>query len=248
MSRENLDQYIDAYHGDFPFADENLGMLRAYASYFIDSLGRRAHSDVLSLGIGYQIVSQSIVRELDSRLASYTIVEGSRAVITEFKAQWPLERQPEVCECYFELFEPVRKFDAIEMGFVLEHVDDPAFVVRRYKQFLKPGGFIGMAVPNARSLHRLIGYEAGLLDDLYRLSSEDRRLGHKRYFDLESFRELAEAAGLAVRRARGIKMKPVTTGQLGSLNLSPDVKLALYKVADALPAISNAVYIEAAMP
>ena len=41
-------------------------------------------------------------------------------------------------------------------------------------------------------------------------------------------------------------IKPVTTSQLASLNLSPEVKRALYKVADVLPAISNAVYIEAA--
>ena len=202
----------------------------------------------MSLGIGYQVVSRMIVDELGSRLASYTIVEGSRAVITEFAAHWPFERKPEVFEAYFESFEPERTFDAIEMGFVLEHVDDPALVIRRFKQFLKPGGFIGMAVPNARSLHRLIGHEAGLLDDVYMLSAEDRQLGHKRYYDLESFVRLAESEGLSVRRARGIMMKPVTTGQLGSLNLSPEIKYALYRVADGLPAISNALYIEASIP
>ena len=202
---------------------------------------------MLSLGIGYQIVSQSIVRELGRRLASYTIVEGSRAVIEEFMAQWPLERKPEVVEAYFESFEPGRPFDAIEMGFVLEHVDDPGLIVRRFKRYLKPGGFIGMAVPNARSLHRLIGHEAGLLDDVYKLSAEDRQLGHKRYFDLDSFPRLAESEGLTVRRARGIMMKPVTTRQLGSLNLSPEVVRALYTVADGLPAIANGLYIEAAM-
>jgi len=247
MSLEDLDEYVDAYHGNFPFADENLGMLRSYASYFIESIGERADIDVLSLGIGYQVVSQSTVRDLGSRLASYTIVEGSRAVIREFEAQWPLDRKPDVVEAYFESFQPTRSYDAIEMGFVLEHVDDPALIVRRFKQFLKPGGFIGMAVPNARSLHRLIGHEAGLLDDVYKLSAEDRQLGHKRYFDLHSFSQLAELEGLVVRRTRGIMMKPVTTNQLALLNLSPELKRALYRVADGLPAISNAFYIEAAM-
>jgi SAM-dependent methyltransferase len=245
MNRENLDQYVDAYHGSFPFAEENLGMLRTYAAYFIDSVGDRASVDILSLGIGYQVVSQSIVRSLDGRLASYTIVEGSRAVIEEFRGGWSLGRPPEVVEAYFESFEPGRRFDAIEMGFVLEHVDEPALIVRRFKAFLKPGGFIGMAVPNARSLHRLIGHEAGLLDDLYRLSAEDRQLGHKRYFDLDSFTNLAEAQGLVVRRARGIMMKPVTTGQLRSLKLAPTVERALYTVADTLPGIANGLYLEA---
>jgi len=248
MSAENLDQYAGAYHDDFPFAEENLGMLRSYVSYFLDSVGERGSNDVLSLGIGYQIVSQAIVRELGSRLASYTIVEGSATVIEEFGAQWPLERKPKVVQAYFEVFEPQERFDAIEMGFVLEHVDDPALIVRRFKQFLKPGGFIGMAVPNARSLHRLIGHEAGLLDDVYKLSAEDYRLGHKRYFDLDSFKLLAQSEGLIVRRARGIMMKPVTTSQLAALNLVPAIKRALFDVADSLPAISNSLYIEAAMP
>lgn len=248
MKAENLDQYAGAYHDDFPFADENLGMLRSYVSYFIDSVGERRRSDVLSLGIGYQIVSQTIVRELGERLGSYTLVEGSKAVIDEFRAQWPLARRPDVVHAYFEQFAPEQRFDAIEMGFVLEHVDDPAAIVRRFKQFLKPDGFIGMAVPNARSLHRLIGHEAGLLADMYRLSAEDLRLGHKRYFDLDSFRALAESEGLVVRRARGIMLKPVTTGQLTALRLEPRVKEALFKVADGLPAISNSLYIEARLP
>jgi SAM-dependent methyltransferase len=246
MSAENLDRYLSAYGDDFPFADENLGMLRSYVSYFIDSVGARRRLDVLSLGIGYQIVSQSIVRELGARLASYTIVEGSRAVIDEFASRWPLESKPDVVQSYFEAFEPLRRFDAIEMGFVLEHVDDPALIVRRFKRYLSPGGFIGMAVPNARSLHRLIGHEAGLLPDVYALSAADRELGHKRYFDLDSFRSLVEREGLVVRRARGIMLKPVTTRQLAALDLSPEVQQALYRVADDLPAISNALYIEAA--
>lgn len=248
MNTADLDQYVDAYREDFPFADENLGMLRAYVSYFLESVGGRNSCDVLSLGIGYQIVSQSIVRGIADRLASYTIVEGSPAVISAFKAEWPLEFQPDVVESYFEVYEPARRFDAIEMGFVLEHVDDPSLVLRRFKAFLKPDGVMGLAVPNARSLHRLIGHEAGLLDDVFRLSAADRQLGHKRYFDLDSFTQLIEAEGLVVRRVRGIMMKPVTTQQLASLQLNPDVVRALYRVADGLPAISNGIYVEATVP
>ncbi len=247
MRTEDLDLYAAAYHDDFPFAQENLALLRSYVAYFIASLGQRRNVDVLSLGIGHQIVSQSIVRELDDRLQSYSIVEGSRAVIDDFRMNWPLARSPEVVESYFETFDTRQRFDAIEMGFVLEHVDDPALVVRRFKELMKPDGFIGMAVPNARSLHRLLGHEAGLLDNVYHLSAEDRKLGHKRYFDLESFRQVAESEGLVIRRARGIMMKPFTTGQLGALRLSQEVYQALFVVADDLPEVSNALYLEAAM-
>ena len=43
MSRENPDQYVGAYHDDFPFADENLGANRAGATS--DQPGFRGVSD-----------------------------------------------------------------------------------------------------------------------------------------------------------------------------------------------------------
>jgi SAM-dependent methyltransferase len=248
VTHENLDNYIGAYGKRFPFADENVLMLESYAGYVIETIGERPRVDILSLGIGYQTVATRIVEELGERLRTYVILEGSEAVIAKFRAEWPLERAPDVRQTYFETFESTERFDVIEMGFVLEHVDDPALIVRRFKRFLKPGGIIGMAVPNARSLHRLIGHEAGLLQNMYALSEHDRALGHKRYFDLNSFRELAESQDLIVKRQRGIMLKPVTTTQLASLNLPESIMMALCTVADTLPDIANGMYIEAALP
>jgi SAM-dependent methyltransferase len=248
VTAENLDSYVEAYGDDFPFADENLGMLNSYVDYFLESIAGRDGIDLLSLGIGYQTVSRRVVSDLGHRLTSYRILEGSQAVMADFLARWPLEFVPDVVQTYFEDFESPQRFDAIEMGFVLEHVDDPALIVRQFKTLLKPDGIIGMAVPNARSLHRLIGHEAGLLDDVFKLSEYDRALGHKRYFDLSSFRQLAETEGLVVRRARGIMLKPVTTAQLAALDLPAQVIRALYGVADSLPAISNALYLETSLP
>ena len=101
-----------------------------------------------------------------------------------------------------------------------------------------------MVVPNARSLHRLLGHEAGLLDDVYRLSVEDLELGHRRYFDLTSLRALVADAGLEVRRAEGIFLKPLTTRQMQGLALPPDVAEAFFKIGVAYPDIANAIYLE----
>ena len=77
----------------------------------------------------------------------------------------------------------------------------------RYAGFLAPGGVAAIAVPNARSLHRLVGQRAGLLDDLYRLSEHDLALGHRRYFDRERLVALVEGAGLRVAGCEGILLK-----------------------------------------
>lgn len=144
----------------------------------------------------------------------------------------------------FELFETAETFDAIEMGFVLEHVEDPALVLARFRRFLRPEGALFVAVPNARSLHRQVGRAAGLLDDVYRLSEHDLQLGHRRYYDLDSLTALASGAGFQIVRVEGIQMKPATTAQLESLALPPHVERAFFEVGVDYPDLCNALLLE----
>lgn len=243
MDPKDLDQHT-GYRPEFKFHDENLAMLSWYAQRLSAALRRTGARSLLSLGIGHQVVSRRLLAELSGTLRQYTIVEGSEARIAELRATASLPAFVRIEHAYFEEFTPAEELDAIEMGFVLEHVEDPALVLRRYAGFLAPGGVLVVVVPNARSLHRLLGHEAGLLDDVYRLSSEDLELGHRRYFDLTSLRALVADAGLEVRAAEGIFLKPLTTAQLQGLALPPAVAEAFFKVGVSYPEIANAIYLE----
>jgi SAM-dependent methyltransferase len=148
-------------------------------------------------------------------------------------------------QSYFEEYEPPSAVDVVEMGFVLEHVDDPALLLRRYGRFLAPGGLLAIAVPNARSLHRLVGQRAGLLADLFQLSEHDLALGHRRYFDLDSLRRLVLDAGLRVAACEGILLKCLPTGQLARLGLGAGVLEAFCEIGAGYPEIANAIYLEA---
>jgi 2-polyprenyl-3-methyl-5-hydroxy-6-metoxy-1,4-benzoquinol methylase len=245
MNHQNLDALTPAYREQFKFSDENLVMLSWYARRILRTMSAGPSRKVLSLGIGYQVLPRAIMEALGSGLTRYTIVEGSREIIEAFRAETPLPPYTEVVHSLFEEFHPKEKFDAIEMGFVLEHVNDPEAMVLRYSRFLAPGGALFIAVPNAKSLHRRIGYEAGVLDNLYRLSPEDLQLGHQRYFDYESLCKLVLEAGLKIVNVEGILLKPLTTCQLKSLSLPPAVVEGLLKVGAGYPDISNAIFIEA---
>ncbi len=242
---ENLDAYENAYTPSFKFTDENNGMLDAYARRICARLESRAGLRVLSLGIGHKIVTTRFIEALGDRLQEYVIVEGSDAMIKQFTQTVTLPTNVQIVRSWFEEYTPTESFDVIEMGFVLEHVDDPDLVVSRFKTFLRPGGSMFLAVPNARSLHRLIGHEAGFLDDVYRLSEYDLQLGHKRYFDYESFTQLALRNGLKLVASEGLFLKPLTTSQLETLALPAEVWAALYNGGRRYPTISNAILLEA---
>jgi 2-polyprenyl-3-methyl-5-hydroxy-6-metoxy-1,4-benzoquinol methylase len=233
------------YRADFPYHDENLLMLDWYAGRLERTLRERRARRLLSLGIGHQVVSRRLASLLGGAVASYTIVEGSQARIDELRESGALAAGVEVVRGYFEDYEPQTPLDAVEMGFVLEHVEDPALVLRRYAGFLAPGGVVAIAVPNARSLHRLVGQRAGLLEDLYALSEHDVALGHRRYFDRERLGELVARAGLRVLCCEGILLKPLTTGQLKRLGLDERVMRAFCDVARDYPDIANSLYVEA---
>jgi 2-polyprenyl-3-methyl-5-hydroxy-6-metoxy-1,4-benzoquinol methylase len=243
---ENLDNYKDAYKQNFKFHDENIWYLTLYASLMCKKIKEKNFKSVLSLGIGHNVVSDEITKLLKTDLDLYHIVEGSPEIIADFKTRNDFPKI-KLHNSYFEDFNPEVKYDAIEMGFVLEHVDDPLLIIERFKNFLNKDGIMFISVPNAKSLHRLIGHRAGLLPNLYELSQYDLELGHKRYFDLDSIIALVQKAGLQIINQKGLMLKPITGEQIKKINWGINIIDALMDIGQDYPEISNCIYLESTL-
>lgn len=241
--QENLNAYKAAYTEQFPYHRDEELLLAAYAQKIVERLHGRRSLRVLSLGIGGQRVSQAIRDQLD--VADYHILEGSEDIIARYQAETLPPAHVTIHHTYFEHAHFDLPFDAIEMGFVLEHVDDPGLILRRFRSCLKPDGVLFAAVPNARSLHRLLGQAAGFMPDIYALSQYDLELGHKRYFDSRSISRLVEESGYAILDQVGLVLKPLTTSQLNQLALDARVEKAFIEVGYDHPDISNGILLTA---
>lgn len=232
-----LDDYVEAYDDTFPYALDNRLILNWYPNRI---LRKRRGGSLLELGIGHGY-SSSVFTPHFSR---HTIVEGSQDIIDSFQQRHP-NSTIDIVHAFFEDYTPETTYDVIVMGFVLEHVEDPAAVVSRYARFLADGGSLYITVPNAMALHRRIGRAAGLLPDYFDLSDADRALGHRRTFSLETLRSLIENNGLHVAYTEGLLLKPFTTVQVQSLNLSEDIYQAMLHVGIEYPELSVALMVEA---
>lgn len=236
----HLDSFIAAYGEGFSYAFDNNIILNWYPERIMTLC--TAGGSLLELGIGHGLTSNRFSRHF----SRHVVIDGSASVIEQFHIQYP-DCKAQVVQAYFEDFDTDERFDAIVMGFVLEHVKDPQLVLQRFKRFLAPGGRCFIAVPNGESLHRRFGYAAGLLGDLMVLGKGDLELGHERLYSLDSLSGELHATGYRVVRKEGIFLKPLTTTQLQSLQLDEKIIQGMCKVGIDYPELSCALLFEASV-
>ena len=119
------------------------------------------------------------------------------------------------------------RFDAVLFADVLEHLRDPAAMLRRARPFVAEGGAVVASIPNIVHISvrlALLGgefryRELGLLDDT-----------HVRFFTRESIVDLFESEGFVVStwRRRHVELE---AAEITRVSRSPD-ELAAWRGAD----------------
>lgn len=226
----NLDDCLPAYEESSPYSLDNRIILSGCAQRIL----QKAHGDsLLELGLGHGHTATIFSKEFSRHL----ILDGSKKIIDHFQKAHP-EFTSEIQLTYFENFDTCEKFDVILVGFVLEHVDSPEKILNRYKRFLKPGGKLFISVPNALALNKRLGYEAGLIKDMFQLSEADISQGHQRLYSTDTLKNLITNCGLTLCSLEGVFLKPITTNQILQLQLSNSILEAMNTVAIAFPELS----------
>ena len=234
-----LDDHVGAYEGNSIYDVDNRIILNWYSRRILELT--RGSSSLLELGLGHGFTTQVF----QGHFGKHWVLEGSPAVIASYRERFP-DSDAEIVETYFEAFSAQDTFEVVVMGFVLEHVEDPIGVLRRYRDFLTPGGRVFAAVPNAETMNRRLGHYAGLLPDMSQLSQNDLDLGHRRLFTKEGLAADIRRAGGRVVRLEGIYLKPLTTAQLVSLDLGNDIYDGLCRLGVLYPELSCGLLAEVA--
>lgn len=189
---------------------------------------------VLEMGCSGGIMTRRLAKKFD-----LTVVEGSQEYIDMVRHLVPAKVKF-FCSL-FEEWEPEEQFDDIIMANILEHVQNPTAVLTWARRWLQKNGRIHILVPNARSLHRRIGQKMGILKHLTDFSENDKRIGHRRIYTVETLRRDIQKAGLKVKFSTGIFLKPFSHSQMNKVDRK--VWDALFEIGKELPDYCSTIYV-----
>jgi len=167
-------------------------------------------SSILELGCADGVMTRLLINDFKD----VTVIDGSSIALERLKENIKDWNGLSICS-YFENVESLpKKYDAIIMAHILEHVKDPVLVLEKYKGFLSENGKIIITVPNAMSFHRLAGVKMGLLNSIYELNDTDRNVGHLRVYDFDKLAADIEKSGLKILQRDGHWLKFLSNKQI----------------------------------
>lgn len=181
---------------------------------------------VLDVGCGFGGLGRSLLARGVGQVYGVELNPDAAAELSDVYAEYWIGDVED-----FSLPEGVEHFDCIVFADVLEHLRDPWTTLRRYQQWLKPGGVIVASIPNVRNLALLYNlvvrgrwrYEDhGLLDRT-----------HLRFFTRTEINELFSTAGLQAEFV-GINRENLSTMRrfvaAPILALIPDLSVCQYLI------------------
>ncbi len=233
MAENHLDSFIGAYRSDFSFDLDNRLILNAYPRRVLALCQSRG--SLLELGLGHGTTT----RALAGHFARHVVIDGSPAIIQMFRAANRDLEHVEIIESWFERYVTTERFDVICMGFVLEHVDDPRAILRRFRSLLAPDGRLVVTVPNGTCLHRRFAHAAGILPDMMQMGPGDHALGHKRLYSREVLEAELTATGFEIVQLEGLFLKPLMTSQLKALDISEPILGGMVEVGRDYPELCS---------
>jgi len=224
---------IESYTPEMVYGFENKLMAQKYVEYILDDISNK--NNFLELGVGFG----ETIHLLKKNFTHLSVVDGELKLIEKALQQ---HKSVSFIHSFFEDFISEQKFDGIGMGFVIDIVDDPVRLLNHYSNMLNTGSKIYISVGNAASLHRMVAYNAGMLDDIHAMSNQNLSYGHQRFWTYDEWCALFEKTNLSIVTAYGLYLKPFSTKQLSSLDLNESIYNSLAITAKTLPSIANACF------
>ena len=237
---------LDAYqreYGNLPFEDIQA---RYRKRRIIESIAKYRPRSILEVGCGFDPLFNHYrgyerftvvepgdefvrnARECAQALQGITIVHGSLEDNVAILSATP--------------------YDFAVLSSLLHEIPDSKKLLDATARLCGPGTIVHVNVPNARSMHRLLAVEMGLIQSAYERSQTQRRMQQSQTFDTDSLTELVSQSGFEIVEQGTFFIKPFTHSQMASLQTSGMLTEAmlegLYKLSKHLPDNGSEIFMD----
>lgn len=182
---------------------------------------------VLELGCG----DGESTKHLFKDFSSVDVVDASTEQLQKLEEMF--DNVKTFCS-YFEDFKPNKTYSTIVGTHILEHLDNPSQLLDNCFDWLNPGGRLLISVPNALSIHRLVGVKLNMINSPYDLNDQDKLLGHRRVFDKSSMIDLINQSNFKLLHFTGLMFKPISNRQI-ELNWPDELIEAFFQLGFDFP-------------
>jgi len=163
--------------------------------------------NVLELGAGFGHTTKEIAKV--SKNITIVDIEKEFLDLVDIEAK-------KVCSDWIE-FQSNEIFSDIVLFRGIDYVKNPSKLLQHLKTFMDENSKLHILIPNNRSIHRLVGFYAGL-DNPFELSENDKNVGHLHSFNLESLIYLLQKENFKIIHTEGIGFKPLSNSQMDKLD------------------------------
>lgn len=140
-----------------------------------------------------------------------------------------------------------KNFDFIIIGSLLHELEEPAQFLRAVKRVCNQETTIHVNVPNAKSMHRLLAQECGLVKNIYSLTERNKLFQQHKIFDMASLCDLIQQLGGQVLDSGSYFIKPFTHEQMMRCLMDgiidEQVLEGLEQMAEYMPELGSEIYI-----
>ncbi|MDX8128377.1 class I SAM-dependent methyltransferase [Methylomonas sp. EFPC1] len=185
-------------------------------------------------------------RRLNEYFDDLTCVEASDLAISEAKLK--LDNGVKFVNSLFENASLPSRYNNVVLTHVLEHLDDPIFLLKRINyEWLEENGRLFLVCPNANAPSRQIAVKMGLISHNSAVTKSEAEHGHRCTYTLDTLERDAVTAGLNVVYRSGIFFKALANFQWDRL-LQTDIITkeyleACYKLGQQYPDLCSSIFL-----
>lgn len=235
----DIDKYTKEY-SDNPFEKVKVYYRK---KKIIEVMKKGSWGHVLEIGCGLDPLFNYV------KYDSYCVIEPSPQFFEGAKNEAKKHTNIECVHDYFGANTklPRETYDCIICSSLLHEVKYPAEIMQGIHRFCDENTIVHVNVPNAKSLHRLLGKSMEIIKDEHDLSEKGVLFQQNRVFDMDALKDLVTQCGFKIINEGSIFVKPFSHDQMKLMLdagcIDRKVLDGLYHLSELIPEYGSEIYL-----